>query len=228
MSTTGLSLLQKWEGRIVNAKGFHVPYDDANGRPVKQGKPSQGGLTIGYGHLLRKSELTSGKIEIPGFGTVRYWNGLEEDKTMALLDKDLDWAENAVNKYVTVPLSQPQFEALVSFTFNVGATAFKNSTLVRVLNQGHYDQVPAQLKRWNKSGGVVMQGLNNRRASEIVHWNSVGKKEITRRKTTPKAGSIPTSSIPTSTFTPATKPAPHTPPVAKTPVKKKKWWHGLF
>jgi lysozyme len=54
----------------------------------------------------------------------------------------------------------------------VGTQAFKSSTLLKKLNQGLYDEVPAQLRRWNKAGGKVIQGLINRREKEIVLWQS--------------------------------------------------------
>jgi lysozyme len=69
-------------------------------------------------------------------------------------------------------LNQNQFDALVSFAFNVGDGAFRSSTLLRLLNQGQYDQVPAQLRRWNMDNGHVVQGLINRRNKEIALWNT--------------------------------------------------------
>lgn len=69
-----------------------------------------------------------------------------------------------------VPLSDFQRGALVSFTYNVGDTAFTDSTLLRLLNAGGYQAVPAQLARWNKNDGKVMQGLVNRRAAEAGLW----------------------------------------------------------
>jgi lysozyme len=77
-----------------------------------------------------------------------------------------------VNESVTVPLNQNQFDALVSFSFNVGDNAFRGSTLLKLLNQGQYDQVPAQLRRWVRDNGHVVQGLINRREKEIVLWNT--------------------------------------------------------
>jgi len=89
-----------------------------------------------------------------------------------LLSQDLERFEKCVNSAVTVAFAQHQFDALVSFAFNVGTTAFRSSTLVRVLNDGHYDKVPGQMRRWNKAGGKVVKGLINRREKEIKHWLS--------------------------------------------------------
>ncbi len=150
----GKQLFKEWEGLMTEA------YLDSGGAP-----------TIGIGHLLTRSERTSGKIVIGGMEG-DYREGLSEQQCWDLLDQDLDWAENAVNESVKVPLTQNQFDALVSFCFNVGVQAFKGSTLVKLLNQGGYDQVPAQLRRWNKDNGMVVQGLTNRRAKEVALWET--------------------------------------------------------
>ena len=170
MSENGLNLLKQWEG-AVKSDGLHVPYDDATGMRVRYGEGYKGYLTIGYGHLLTKDELTSELVEI-GNVNVEYWQGLTEEQAIELFDQDLDWAESAVNRNVNVELNQNQFEALVSFVFNVGSGAFRKSTLLRKLNVGEYDEVPNQLRRWTRSGGRVMQGLINRREHEIEHWNT--------------------------------------------------------
>ena len=153
MSQHGLELLEQWEGFELKV------YNDSAGLP-----------TIGVGHLLTKSELSSGKINIKGVA-VAYGNGLTNQQVTDLLAQDVNPAEQSVNKGVKVSLNQDQFDALVSFTFNVGGGAFSSSTLLKVLNQGQYDQVPTQLLRWTKSGGRTVQGLVNRRENEIKLWN---------------------------------------------------------
>jgi Phage-related lysozyme (muraminidase) len=153
MSSHGLELLEQWEGFKTTV------YKDSAGLP-----------TIGVGHLLTKSELSSGKITINGV-PVSYENGLTEQQVTDLLAQDVKPAAAAVNGNVKVDLDQNQFDALVSFTFNVGVGAFTGSTLLKVLNQGQYDQVPTQLLRWTRAGGQVVQGLVNRRNNEIKLWN---------------------------------------------------------
>ncbi len=154
MSPHGRELLEEWEG--VRLKAY---------------KDSAGLLTIGVGHLLTKSELSSGKINING-ESVKYVNGLTAEQADELLEQDVKPAETTVNNNVKVELNQHQFDALVSFTFNVGGGAFKGSTLLKKLNNGQYDQVPAQLMRWDKAGGKVVPGLKKRRESEVKLWNS--------------------------------------------------------
>ena len=153
MSENGLTLLTQWEGFKLTV------YKDSAGLP-----------TIGVGHLLTKSELSSGKITINGV-PVDYTDGLTEQQVTDLLGQDVEPASAAVNSGVKVPLDQNQFDALVSFTFNVGVGAFTGSTLLKLLNQKQYDQVPTQLLRWTRAGGKVVQGLVNRRNNEIKLWN---------------------------------------------------------
>ncbi|MBI1929684.1 lysozyme [Candidatus Poribacteria bacterium] len=152
MSEKGKKLLAEWEGVKLQV------YKDVAGLP-----------TIGVGHLLTRDELTSGKIWIRG-GPIKYANGLTKEQVMDLLGQDLEEFEKVVNNSVKVELKQNQFDALVSFTFNVGANAFKNSTLLKVLNQGQYEEVPNQLRRWVYAGGQKVQGMINRREKEINLW----------------------------------------------------------
>ena len=79
--------------------------------------------------------------------------------------------ENAVNACVKVPLNQCQFDALCSFTYNLGPNALGTSTLLKVLNSGDYSLVPEQFLRWNKAGGKVLVGLSRRRAAEVALFN---------------------------------------------------------
>jgi len=83
-----------------------------------------------------------------------------------LLKNDLNVFEKAVGELVKVKLSQSQFDALVSFAFNVGSGALKRSTLLRKLNAGNYVDAANEFHRWNKAKGKVLKGLSRRRASE--------------------------------------------------------------
>jgi lysozyme len=82
------------------------------------------------------------------------------------LRADAQEAVDAVNRLVTVPLNQSQFDALVDFVFNLGAGAFSTSTLLRLLNGGDYAGAAGQFGRWNKDNGKVVAGLTRRRAAE--------------------------------------------------------------
>lgn len=152
ISERGKKLIERLEGSEL------VMYLDAGGLP-----------TIGVGHLLSKSELMSGKLRILG-KVVRWHEGLTEQQCLDLLDQDLDLAELAVTAHVRATLAQHQFDALVSWVFNVGVGSLRDSTLLKLLNAGRYDQVPAQLRRWNKCASKVKKGLVNRREAEIAMW----------------------------------------------------------
>lgn len=109
-----------------------------------------------------------------GYGTTRYPNGqrvsegdrctLEQAK--AYMQHDLKIFERAVNSAVKVPLKQNQFDALVSLAYNIGVGAFKNSTLLKKLNLGDYQEAANQFDVWVNAGGKRLQGLVNRRAIE--------------------------------------------------------------
>lgn len=110
------------------------------------GKP-----TIGYGHVVLLGEQ---------FGTITEADAIE------LLRHDLAIAEGAVRRLITVPLTQSQFDALVSFTFNVGEGALEKSTLRRRINQGNWALAKSELLRWVYAGGKKLKGLVARREEE--------------------------------------------------------------
>jgi len=75
---------------------------------------------------------------------------------------------NYVKELVTVPLNQHQMDAMISWTFNLGPSNLKSSTLLMILNQAIYEEIPFQIKRWNKVNGVVNDGLIRRREAEAL------------------------------------------------------------
>lgn len=84
------------------------------------------------------------------------------------LAEDLADAEEAVNRLVKVHLTQNQFDAIVSFTFNLGAGALAKSTLLRLLNGAQYAEAVGQFRLWNLAGGRPSLGLTKRRAAEAA------------------------------------------------------------
>lgn len=106
--------------------------------------------TIGYGH-------TKG---------VKRGDVINESIAERYLRTDLVQFEKDVNQLVKVPLTQGQYDALVSFAFNCGSRALSTSTLLRKLNSGDYEGAANEFKRWNKSGGKVLPGLTRRREME--------------------------------------------------------------
>ncbi len=93
---------------------------------------------------------------------------ISKDRAEELLLEDVEVFEAEVSKAVEVPLHQHQFDALVSWTFNLGGANLNASTMLKVLNQGAYEDVPYQMKRWNKAGGKVLEGLTRRRLAEAL------------------------------------------------------------
>ena len=94
------------------------------------------------------------------------------------LDEELQEYEHYVNESVEVELSQNQFDALVSWTYNLGPSNLNSSTMLKVLNDKKYSEVPAQIKRWNKAGGQVSQGLVRRREAEALLFEGKDWSEI--------------------------------------------------
>ena len=122
------------------------------GCELKAYQCSAGVWTIGYGHT---KDVVEG-MEIT-----------QEQAEQMLVD-ELHEYESYINKYVTVALSQNQFDALVSWVYNLGPANLKASTMLKVLNDGKYEEVPYQMKRWNKAGGKVLDGLVRRREAEAL------------------------------------------------------------
>ncbi len=112
-----------------------------------------------------------------GYGATYYPDGrrvtmqdkpVSEADATAMLRSMLASYEAGVSRYVQVPLTQGQFDALVSFAYNLGLAALKSSTLLRLLNARNYAGAAAQFPRWNRAGGKVLPGLTRRREAERV------------------------------------------------------------
>ena len=119
-------------------------------------------LTIGYGS-------TKG---------VKEGDTITQEEADNLLLHEMNEYEGYINDMVEVNLEQNQFDAMVSWVFNLGPANLKASTLLKVLNSKDYDGVPMQIKRWNKAAGQVKQGLIRRREAEALlfegkEWHEV-------------------------------------------------------
>ena len=146
ISDQGLNLIKKFEGlHKLDADGMVVPY-----------RCPANVLTIGFGHtkgVKKNMRITKQEAE-------------------DLLRDDMKIYEAEVKRLVDVPLTQFQFDALVSFVYNLGAANFGSSTLLKKLNAGVYAAVPAQFMRWNKArvNGKLqpLTGLTRRRSAEAA------------------------------------------------------------
>ena len=138
---------------LVECEGFSArPYADA------------GRCSVGYGHRVHDGPCS----EAAHLHAAR----LGEEEARALLLADVARCEQAVNELVHVPLDQGQFDALVSFVFNVGRRAFRESRLLQAVNAGEFARVPDELRRWVHQGKTRVQGLANRREKEIRLFTS--------------------------------------------------------
>ena len=139
MSSDGIELLKEHEGVRKEV------YLDPIGLP-----------TGGVGHLLKGDEIQRFPV-----GTQ-----LSDEQIDEWLRQDIREAEEAVEQLVKVELNQSQFDALVSFVFNVGSGNFQKSQLLRLINSDRFDLAAQQFGRWVFAGGRRFRGLERRRADE--------------------------------------------------------------
>lgn len=112
--------------------------------------------TIGYGHTRGVAEGMT----------------CTQEQAEAWLMEDAQEAADAVNRLVQVQLTQSEFDALVDFTFNLGAGALEGSTLLRLLNAGDFAGAAEQFERWDHAGGQVVAGLLRRRQAEETEFTT--------------------------------------------------------
>lgn len=128
--------------------------------------------------LRLEAYLCEANVASIGYGSTRYLNGsrvklgdtISKEYAEKLLLFTLDFYKKEVRKLVKQPITDNQFSALVSLTYNIGINAFRNSTLLKYLNQGLYQEVGNEFIRWSKIGDKISQGLLNRRNKERVLW----------------------------------------------------------
>lgn len=153
ISDQGIELIKRFEG-------LHKVQEDGT---ISSYRCPAGKWTVGWGSC--KGVRSGMKITVTE----------AEDRLAA----DIREHEHFVKQYVTVPLTQGQYDALVSFVFNLGGGSFRKSTLLKKLNTGLYDDVPEQLMRWNKArvdGRLTpLKGLTRRRSAEAAIFSADAK-----------------------------------------------------
>ena len=105
-----------------------------------------------------------------GFGTtdgVKLGDSITPPKALQRALQDIQQYEGAIKRCVTVPLHQREYDAYTSLTYNIGQTAFCNSTLVRKLNAQDYEGACKEILRWDRFQGKPLAGLTNRRQAEF-------------------------------------------------------------
>ncbi len=133
----------------IGSKGLEL-IKHFEGCELEAYKCPAGVWTIGYGHIKGVSEGMT----------------ITEAQAEEMLQSELIEYEGYINDLVEVELNQNQFDAMVSWVYNLGGGNLRSSTLLKVLNAGDYAGVPAQMLRWNKAGGKVLEGLTRRRQAE--------------------------------------------------------------
>lgn len=154
ISDEGIEVTKAAEGFVARL------YDD----PAKY-------CTVGYGHLIKlsrcngdePSELTECKVSVPG----ELKKPISESRGEQILRCDMRDAEIAVMLLARQDLEQHEFDALADFVYNVGAGNFRKSTLRKYVNNGQYDRVAYEFRKWNKAGGKEWGGLKVRREKNI-------------------------------------------------------------
>lgn len=126
--------------------------------------------TIGWGHTH----------------TTKKGQTITKEEAQKLFDDDVKWATDAVNKHVKVGLTQNQFDALVSFVFNIGEGGFSRSTTLKRLNAGNYEGAAEAMTWWNKQDGKILRGLVRRRAEEKEYFLSDVIEEAPEKSLTPQ------------------------------------------
>jgi GH24 family phage-related lysozyme (muramidase) len=148
------------EIRPVHPKGLELT-KVAEGWVPRLYNDAAGYCTVGYGHLIKKAKCD-------GSEPSEFLKGISMVRGSELLTTDMAAAQIAIMTMVTVVLNDTQYSALTDFVFNIGATNFRNSTLLKRTNANQFDQVPAQLRRWTLADGKTYKGLVTRREGEIV------------------------------------------------------------
>ena len=135
-----------------------------------EGCPMKDGMVISYRCPANKPTIGFGSLKLKDGSPVQDGMTITKQEAEELLTHELKEFEDYVNQMVEVALNQNQFDALVSWVFNLGPTNLKNSTMLKFLNSTHVDwaDIPYQIQRWNKVNGVPNEGLKKRRKAEAL------------------------------------------------------------
>lgn len=127
------------------------------------------GLALHEGYSDKAIIPVPGDVPTIGFGTtegVKLGDRITAPQALARKLADVQKFEGALKQCVKVPLHQYEYDAYISLSYNIGSRAFCNSTLVRVLNQGQYEEACRQILRWDRFKGEPLRGLTIRRQAE--------------------------------------------------------------
>ena len=145
MSAAGLAVVKEFEG--LKLKAYKCP---------------AAVWTVGYGH----TSAAGNPIVTPDLV-------ISNAEAEQILERDMVQYEDGVKRFVKVELTQNQFDALVDFAYNAGVGALQKSTLLKKVNAGKFDEVPAEFMKWTKGGGKELPGLVRRRRAEVKLWRGL-------------------------------------------------------
>jgi len=132
------------------------------------------------GLRLKAYRCPAGKWTL-GYGTtfgVEEGNVITKEQAEEMLSEDVASFAKRIENLIKVKTTDNQFCSLVSLCYNIGIGNFKNSTLLKYLNNGWFEQIPSQFMRWNKIKGEEVGGLTRRRKAEVALWLSTERKEL--------------------------------------------------
>lgn len=164
INDAGLELIKKFEG---------IPDGDPSTVNIDPYLDPVGIWTIGWGHAISVGGSYLRGRENRKAARDLYPGGITIEQAEQLLRGDVLDTCRDVEALVESPLTDNQFGALVSFTFNLGRGNLSKSTLLRKLNDGDYDGAAIEFNKWNKAGGKVLAGLVARRAAEAELFQTV-------------------------------------------------------
>lgn len=171
VTDAGLDLLKEYEGEVKckpqTSEQMHCPYNDSSRY-----------CTIGHGHLIDKADCASIEAKLEELG---FKDGISQAEADDILRADLAVSQLGIERQLDAAgmlglagLTDAQYDALVSFTFNVGVGNFQRSTLLKKLktrpDMASDVAVAEQILRWNRSNGEFVQGLAHRREKEVSHF----------------------------------------------------------
>jgi lysozyme len=159
INQAGLDLIKRFEG---------IPDGDPSTTNLDPYIDPIGIWTIGWGHAIRVGNDFLRGAANRARARALYPGGITMEQAEKLLHGDVLDKCRDVESMIKVPVNDNQYAALVSFAFNLGPANLKQSTLLRLVNQGDFAGAANEFAKWNKAGGKVLKGLTLRREAEAT------------------------------------------------------------
>ena len=156
--------------QVIKSKSMKISKNGIDLIKHFEGCPMEDEMVVSYRCPANKPTIGFGSLKLIDGSPVQDGMKITKQEAENLLAHELEEYEGYINDMVNVELNQNQFDAMVSWVFNLGPTNLKNSSLLRILNSTHVDwaDIPYQIQRWNKVNGVPNEGLKKRRKAEAL------------------------------------------------------------